>query len=187
MDTTNTETSLIRTGKFTVWHRLEVEDGEGPLVVGVGYFPNANDVRGHVEANGELTEALAHFRETGYRVIFGGDLNAHTGANGDATPPDVAGRMLLETVEFSDMVLINTMPGKCSGGPTRVEVRVDEIQSSTLDYVMCSPNLAAAVKLMVISGNQMGSDHRPLVLTLEGCSIKTGPGYARGVEDRVHP
>ena len=169
------EASLIRMDKFAVWHRISVPEGDAPLVVGVGYFPNARDVQGHKEANAELTISLAHFREEGHRVIFGGDLNAHTGANGDLTPPDIAGKMLLETVEFSDMVLINTMPGKCTGGPTRVQVREDGIQSSTLSYVMCSPSLTPFIRSLKINENQMSSDHRPLVLTLENCNIKQPP------------
>jgi hypothetical protein len=175
VDKRKAEASLIRTDKYAVWHRLSVPEGDDPLVVGVGYFPNAQDVRGHEEANAELSVALAYFREQGLRVIFGGDLNAHIGANGDLTPPDRAGRILLETVEFSDMMLVNTMPGKCIGGPSRVQVREDGTQSSTVDYVMCSPSLAPHVKSLVISEDQNGSDHCPLVLTLENCMLKQPP------------
>jgi hypothetical protein len=175
VDKSRTEATQIFTGDYTVWHRLEVADGAKPLVVGTGYFPQAQDLVGQRAANKELTECLARFRADGYRIVFGGDLNAHTGANFDSTPVDAAGRMLLETVEFADMVMVNTLPGRCTGGPTRVQVRVDGTQKSTIDYIMCTPDLAPLITSMVIMENQRSSDHRPMVLTLAGCTIKAPP------------
>ncbi len=84
--------------------------------------------------------------------------------------------MLLETVEWSDMVLVNTMPGICSGGPSRVQVREDGTQQSTIDYIICSPDMAPHVESMAIHENQMGSDHRPLVLSLRGLDLKSPGG-----------
>jgi hypothetical protein len=172
VDTMRTDASVVRSGKYTLWHRIEVADGGKPLAVGVGYFPRAQDVQGHLEANKELSADLAYFREKGYRIVFGGDMNAHTGANSDVTPTDTAGRMMLETVSWSDMVLVNTMPGKCTGGPSRVQVRKDGVQQSTIDYIMCSPDLAPCVESLVIHEEQMGSDHRPMVLSLRGLALK---------------
>ena len=178
VDTMRTGASVVRSGKCTLWHRIEVADGAKPLVVGVGYFPHAKDVQGHLEAHKELSADLAFFREKGYRTVFGGDMNAHVGANGDVTPTDTAGLMLLETMQWSDMVLVNTMPGMCSGGPSRVQVRRDGTQQSTIDYVMCSPDVACCVESMVMHGEQMGSDHRALVLSLKGLNLKP-PGGAQ--------
>jgi len=135
--------------------------------VGVGYFPDAQDTEGHVKANKELLACLRKYRDLGH-VVFGGDLNAHTGLNGDSTPVDAAGIMLMETVNDSDMLLINAMAGKCTGGPTRVQVQKKGVQQSTLDYVMCSPSLASNIDSLVIDTDQMDSDHRPLYLTLRG-------------------
>ena len=101
-------------------------------------------------------------------MAFGGDLNAHMGANGDTIPTDNAGRMLLESAELMDMIVVNTMGGVCSGGPTRVQVRADGTQSSTVDYVLCSSELLPAIRSLEIDEDQMGSDHRPLFLTLTG-------------------
>jgi len=166
------QASMIRKGKYTMWHRLELEGAEKALVVGVGYFPNAQDVKGHAAANKELRLAIAELVEQGYSVVFGGDLNAHTGANGDLTPSDTAGAMLLETVELSGMMLVNTMPGMCEGGPSRVQVMENEVQESTLDYIMCTTDLSPYITSMVIPGDQMGSDHRRCVLTMSGLSLK---------------
>jgi hypothetical protein len=167
------EASVIRTGKYTLWHRLEREGGGQPLAVGTGYFPNAQDLKGHTAANKELCADFAYLTELGYMVVFGGDLNAHIGANGDTTPTDAAGRMLLETVDFAGMTMVNTMPGKCTGGPTRVQVMKDGVQSSTIDYIICSVNLTPHVQGMCITERQLGSDHRILVLTLSELGLKT--------------
>ena len=157
---------------FLVWHRLETGEGQAPLAVGTAYFPTAQDAEGHARANVALCGDLAYLTGQGYRVALGGDFNAHTGANGDKMPVDMAGRMLLETADWFGMVVVNTMPNKCIGGPTRVQVRVDGTQESTIDYVMCSSDLAPNVKSMVIDDRQMGSDHRPCVLTLSGMALR---------------
>ena len=107
--------------------------GGVPLVVGTGYFPQASDLQGHSRANSELLDFVRGFRAQGALVVFGGDLNAHMGANGDTMPTDSAGRMLLESEELMDMVVVNTMGGVCIGGPTRVQVRADGTQRSTVD------------------------------------------------------
>ena len=172
VDVTKAEGSLVRTGKYTLWHRIELEGRGRALICGVGYFPDASDIKGHTAANKELAEALAFFRATGDMVVFGGDLNAHTGANGDLTPPDRAGEMMLETAMAADMTVINRVAGLCSGGPSRVQVRVDGVQKSTLDYVMCSTAEVGYVDQMVIEADQMDSDHRPLVLTIRGLSLR---------------
>jgi hypothetical protein len=168
VDVTKVEGSLVRKGKYTLWHRIELEADGGALVCGVGYFPDAKDVKGHTAANKELAESLAFFSSNGDMVVFGGDLNAHTGANGDLTPPDKAGDMLLETARAADMTIINTMAGMCAGGPSRLQVRTDGVQASTLDYAMCSTNMVGHIDHMVIEDDQMDSDHRPLVLTIRG-------------------
>ena len=172
VDVTRVEGSLVRKGKHTLWHRIELAGEGGALVCGVGYFPDAKDVKGHAAANKELAEALAFFGCNGDPVVFGGDLNAHTGANGDLTPPDKAGEMLLETAREADMTVINTVPALCSGGPSRVQVRADGVQASTLDYAMCSTATMGHIAHMVIEDGQMDSDHRPLVLTIRGLELQ---------------
>jgi hypothetical protein len=174
IDTSRVKASIVRQGKYTIWHRIELVEGSSnaPLAIGTGYFPKAQDVEGHTAANLELATELAYFREAGYQVVFGGDLNAHTGANGDTTRPDKAGAMLLETVRLADMMMVNTMPGKCVGEHTRIQHREDGTQSSTIDYVIVSAELAPNVKSLVFSEHQMGSDHKPLLLTLADLELR---------------
>ena len=90
---------------------------------------------------------------------------------------DAAGKMLLETADWFGLVVVNTMPGKCTGRPSRVQVRVDGTQESTLDYILCSADLAPKVVSMVIEQDQLGSDHRPCVLTLSG--VRSVPASRR--------
>jgi hypothetical protein len=173
VDTTKVVGSLIRTDKYTVWHRVETLGGENPIVVGVGYWPKSTDVQGHIEANRELSISLALFREQNYRVIFGGDLNAHTGAGKDNLPQDTAGTLMLQTAAYAGMVLVHTMPGKCSGGEvTRRQVQENGIQESWIDYVMCSDSLTHCIKSMVVDGNLRGSDHFALVIKLDNLQVK---------------
>jgi hypothetical protein len=98
------------------------------------------------KANKEVSLSLATFREQGARIIFGGGLNAHTGANGDTTEIDAAGRKLIDTMDHSVLMLINTTPCICTGGPTRTHAREDGTQQSTLDCVMYTPDLAPLLK-----------------------------------------
>jgi hypothetical protein len=172
IDRTAIKASIVETGTYTMWHRVETRArvGEGkskPIFVGVGYFPDSQDKKGHAKANKELARCLRKYRDLGH-VVFGGDLNAHTGLNNDETPVDDAGLMLLTTVNDTDMLMVNAMGSICSGGPTRVQVQAGVIQQSTLDYVICSPSLVTHIRSLVIDTDQMDSDHRPLVLSLGG-------------------
>lgn len=172
VDVSRAEASVVRVGKFTMWHRIELVGERGPLVAGVGYFPNAQDKAGHKMANDELREMLAYFCGMGELVVFGGDLNAHTGAKGCSMPADEAGRMLLATTGSAGMLMVNSMAGLCEGGPTRRQLRKGGDQETVIDYVFVSPQLASMVKSMTIEEDQMGSDHLPIVLTLEGLTVK---------------
>ena len=67
---------------------------------------------GHRAANLELSGDLAFLREADNDIVWGADCNAHTGINGDPTSKDKAGAMLMETFEFGEMTLLNTLPGK---------------------------------------------------------------------------
>ena len=180
--------TVVETGVYTHWHRIETLPGKGevdntPLFIGVGYFPDSKDVKGHTKANKELAACLRKYSPLGH-VVFGGDLNAHTSMNGDKSPSDEAGAMLMRTVIDTDMLVVNAMDGLCTGGPTRRQVQQDGVQESTLDYVLCSPSLSSNITTLEIRDNQMGSDHRPMVLNLRGLkTFKPGKVPAREVWD----
>ena len=130
--------SIIRKSTYLLWHRLDLQQGGKDLAVGTAYFPNAQNIKGHTAANEELRGDINVLSDLGYSLVLGGDFNAHTGSNGDKRPIDKAGRMFLNSIEDAGLVMINTLPGKCSGGPTRVQVQKDVTQESTLDYIICT-------------------------------------------------
>jgi hypothetical protein len=49
--------SVIRKGKYALWHRLDVQERGKDLAVGTAYFPNSQDIEGHTNANEELRPA----------------------------------------------------------------------------------------------------------------------------------
>jgi hypothetical protein len=124
-------------------------------------------MNGHEEANAELLECTASFGP-GAHVVFAGDLNCHTGANGDTALPDRAGRLFMSTAEQAGLHIINLLPPLCSDEHTRVEVKTTGVERSTIDYVCCSSSVLPLVKSLVFHSNTMGSDHKPLVLSLGG-------------------
>ena len=168
IDKTKLKASIIRSGRYTLWHRVELRGSGGHMVVGSGYFPHSQDIKGHKEANKELLGALQHFVGGGAHVAFGGDLNAHIGPNGNSEETDAAGQMLMDTADKAGMIIVNNERRLCNGGPTRVQVRVDGIQQSTIDYVMCSRSLSPHISSLRIDTRQMEPDHRPLILSLTG-------------------
>ena len=134
--------SVVYTGKYSMWHRIEMGKGSLPLFVGVCYFPQASNLAGHRRANEELQARIREYKAIGH-VLFGGDMNCHTQSNGDTHPHDLAGGLFLSMVDDMDMHLVNSIEDICVGQHSRVEVRIrkDGIQRTTVDYVVCSPSL----------------------------------------------
>ena len=44
--------SVVFVGDYTMWTRVELGGNHKPLVYGLGYFPNCNDIKGHQKASG---------------------------------------------------------------------------------------------------------------------------------------
>jgi hypothetical protein len=158
--------SLVRSGHYTVWHRLELDSNTPPIYIGTGYFPPCSNLAEHQLANKELATIVSEFPK-GVHVIFGGDLNAHTRSNGDSTS-DAAGKLLLDTLGKLGLTLLNSDPDICTDEFTRVEVTSAGIQQTTIDYVACSPLLLPYMTKLRFDQDQMNSDHKPLVLTITG-------------------
>ena len=74
----------------------------------------------------------------------------------------------MATADKGALLFVNKMTGLCTGGPTRVQVRVDGTQKSTVDYILCSRPLCPYIRSLRIDERQMESDHKPLVLTIDG-------------------
>ena len=178
IDTTTCKGSVVKVGKYVLWHRVELGQvkaaahAHSALYLGVCYFPQSTDTKGHKAANAEVAADMLHFKALGH-VAVGGDMNAHTKSNHDEQPWDEAGRMLVATLEETGMLLVNSWGRVCTGGPSRVQVQKDGVQASTLDYFVCSPSLAPHIKSLAIVDHAMESDHRPLVVTLTGLQAAT--------------
>jgi hypothetical protein len=156
---TRTKASLVHVGEYTVWHRLEPKASSPPVFVGVGYFPQ--DSRFSLGLK-EFIELATKFKAMG-QVIFGGDLNARTGSNGDTTT-NSRGISLLNAVDNLGLVLVNKLATRCKDSFTRVEPSTKGMRETTIDYVICSRDLADRVTSLSFHPDQMGSDHKPLVL-----------------------
>ena len=129
-------------------------------------FPHVH-INGQAAANAEVCKLARKYSAIGH-VVVGGDFNAHTRANGDQSPVDAAGRMLMDTASKCNLFILNKSAA-CSGEHSRVRVFEDgSTQRTTIDYVLCSSSALPYVRSLVICEDAMGSDHRPLVLKLSG-------------------
>jgi hypothetical protein len=164
--------SLVHTGKYTAWHRVELNAAK-PLFVGSALYPHCRDMAGHREANAEMLDYVASLGP-GSLVVYGGDLNCHTGANGDGTAVDSAGKMFLDTTRKVGLHVLNFLPAVCADRHSRVEAKTTGVERSTIDYVCCSSAVLPLVKSLRFHGDSMGSDHKPLVLRLGGMATAAG-------------
>lgn len=164
--------SFVRAGEFTMWHRVQLA-GARPIFVGTGRFPGDSDMAGQARGHEELAAAVSEFGRQGH-LLFGGDLNAHTQANGDQSPVDASGKLLLEQADALGLHVVNTLPGKCASLFSRHEVTRAREEKTTIDYVLCSGSLLPYVRSLVFWDDRLGSDHKPLILSLGGLTIAEG-------------
>ena len=122
----------------------------------------------HLKAREEVAKGTAEYAELG-EIIIGGDFNAHTGANGDRTKTDEAGKGLLEMIKGLGLTMVNTMGEHiCKDEFTRVqELKTGNLQESTVDYVLITHGLESRIVSLVFEEDKMGSDHKPIRLTLD--------------------
>ena len=69
--------------------------------------------------------------------MVGGDLNARTASNGDAET-NAEGRELIHFAEEHMLRIVNRDKRKCRGAFTWERKRGQDMQQSTIDYVLCS-------------------------------------------------
>jgi hypothetical protein len=162
--------SPVERGKYAMWQRLERKGGT-PLFLCVAYYPRSSDIAGHREANKEVAAKVREYARMG-EVIFMGDCNAHTGANGDKTPRDTAGRLLEQMLEDVRLTMVNKLESKCKSKLTRVEVKSNGTQETTIDYVAVSDGILPHIIELRIEDDQMGSDHKPLILRLRDLRMR---------------
>jgi hypothetical protein len=151
-----------------LWHRLETQGNLPPIFVGVGYFPQDH---GHKQGLEELTTVAKTLVKQG-SIIFGGDLNARTGSNGD-TVTNARGVNLQNTLHTLGMELVNKLSTRCTDKFTRIEPYGLGLRKSTISYVACTRDIVDRVSKLAFHPDQMGSDHKPLVLSIN-LAVTTG-------------
>ena len=105
---------------------------------------------------------------------------------GDRMPTDAAGAMLQETAELADLVVVNTVPNLCVGGPSRSQLHGKRLQESTVDYVLCFFALLPRSRSMVIHDHhddQLGSG--PQAARLVTLCVPTVKGKKSALRDLV--
>jgi exonuclease III len=148
--------------------RLEMAKGE-PILVVETHFQHSSRVEAHKKQWARIAEVMD--KAEGEKVLLG-DMNAHCGANGDDRE-DEAGRLMEEMADSMGLVMVNKM-GVCRGAFTRVIEGRDGTQTkSTIDYAFVSKGLVQRVKRLTIEKDRMGSDHKMLVVEIEG-ELKKG-------------
>lgn len=161
---TNSKASIVETGDFSVWCRMETKTGR-PIFVGECYFPHANEGKKRAEAWDEVGRVVEKLRHLGHIVLMG-DFNAKMGMNGDHRT-DTAGRVMRKRLADLRLHAVNGF-GQCRGNFTREQVVEGRSVRSTIDYVCVSSSLAGCVEGMEIADERFGSDHKPLLLSLRG-------------------
>ena len=164
----NTQLGTTFIGTYSQWVRLQLKHHEKPIYICESYFPHSRKIEEHKIAWAEIMSLVSKYSLEGH-IILMGDFNAHTGANGDPTPVDGAGRLLLRNVNLMQLCLLNTHP-ICKGKYTRSVHHQTDLSShdTTIDYMAISESLRPYVSDFRIHSNSLGSDHFPLILNLKG-------------------
>ena len=156
------------------------------LFVGVVYLPPAGSMHAveRAELIAELTLTITTLKAKG-KVVMMGDFNARCKANGDEVT-NIEGCDLLNLCLTLGLDIANFSP-VCSGEFTWERMVQGVLQRSTIDYCISTcPGWIKTLKISSKSSSRLGSDHKPLELTLSlktRCS-PTVPGRPRGAPDR---
>ena len=162
--------ATIHTGKYSMWVRMEMTNN-ATLYIAQCYFPNSRKLNEHRKAWKEVETQYAKYC-TDYHVIIMGDFNCHTRSNGDKTKVDPSGTLFLEKCTSMNLQIANHLP-QCTDLITRRSIpRKGKIQESTIDYVLTTKSLLPFITGLDFHPDQMGSDHKTLLLTLQGLEHK---------------
>lgn len=157
--------SMLETGQYSTWCRIESKVGK-PVIVGESYFPHCHKTSEHKVAWEEIELMVEKFRHLGHIVLMG-DFNAHASMNGDHRV-DAAGKLMQKRISRMRLHIVNGFE-ECKGQFTRVqEERDGTVRQSTVDYICVSSSLVGCIESMELYDDKLGSDHKPMFLTLKG-------------------
>ena len=128
---TNLRASIVESGEFAVWCRIEMKTGP-PGFVGECYFPADSDVSKHKQAWDEVEGTVEKIRKLGHIVLMG-DFNAKMGMNGDHRV-DTVGRLMRKRLNAMRLHVVNGFR-QCRGQFTREQVVEGKPIKPTIDYV----------------------------------------------------
>jgi hypothetical protein len=159
---------VLEVGKHSMW--TLIPGASVDLIVGNTYVHR--DRRSN--ALEEIKRCLKKYGSQGL-VVWGGDMNARYGCNGD-TKVNNHGTNLMNFADDLGFVAVNTCANLCTGLYSRVEVTKSAIERSTIDYVFVPKGeLHRVDKLQICSHSGLDSDHRPMAIQLRWSRKETGP------------
>ena len=115
---TSSKASVIESGEYSVWCRLETKEGI-PVFVGECYFPHKSEINKHKQAWNEVEKAVEKPLHLGHIVLMG-DFNAKMGMNGDCQV-DAAGRLMRKRLNAMRLHAVNGFR-QCKGKFTHEQV-----------------------------------------------------------------
>ena len=155
--------AAVKTGKYTVWVRLQGADAD--FFICAAYAPVY--VAQKMAAFEEVIASSQTFRGKGL-IAIGGDFNARCGYNGDAVVSS-EGKRLVGMCQEAGLTLVNSLADICKGDFTRVQKAcvdgVDTTFRTTIDYVLVpSEQEDRTISLTIDEESGLDSDHRRLLL-----------------------
>lgn len=156
---------------------VQVGPASSPLFIGAVYGPQATDKKDtRVAFYQRLTAECLAFQSRGHVLVLG-DFNArldttrieseHIGPYGEKKV-NANGALFLDWLETTNMFSLNGRR-RDLGLYTRIRGR----EKSIIDYIVCDEELFRAHKeTRVLEGYDVGSDHRPLIATLQVDAIQ---------------
>ena len=165
----NLSYSIVHLDPSFIWARVQLSE-DLPIFVCECHFPHSSDTKGHRLIWSRLSTLTNDYKKLGYVIILG-DFNAHT----DSSHMDTAGRILVSESEKLDLDILNHSD-ICKGSSTWSCISKDgTIKTTAIDYVLASKQITPYITSMEICEDNMGSDHNPILITIQGLDIKQAP------------
>jgi hypothetical protein len=156
---------IVGKGVYSQW--ILLPGAAVDIIVGSVYVPHGN-TKEREKAYTEIHGFIVKLRRRGI-VIWGGDINARLGMNGDkVTQMDTRANRLLKFAAELGYAFVNSSDRLCTGEFTRSEVSGSGIVNTTIDYVLVPKVVmhSLVVGLDIDPKAGLDSDHRPLVLSV---------------------
>ena len=153
---------------------ISVKSHKTTFALGVVYFP-VDNIRDRAEEaqnlQQELIQNIAILENQFDNVLLVGDFNGKAESFRQYGKPSSNGQLLDNLMEVTDMILLND-DKKCSGKITWSR----GLQSSVIDYALCSTSMYAIIKSLHIDEDHnfsIGSDHNAIIINIAVTKIES--------------